>query len=105
MAKVITSFAELAKVMGKSKPEEMKVSQSAFDQVEAKCGRKAAIIFAYLNEQESCKRYGKAGQIIHTPQEIAEALGMDEGAAIGYLVALIRNGFAKITPDQKVKAA
>ena len=55
MTAVLHSFAELAAVLGNDK---MKA-------IEDKCGRKAAIIWAFLQDQEACKRYGPKGAILH----------------------------------------
>lgn len=103
----VKSFAELAKVMGKKvkvKPEPIKIN--TFLHVQTKCGEHAAQIWAWMNEQEACKRYGVNGQIIHSPEDIAKILNLEKSTVVSSLITLMRNGFAKPTKDgRKVRAA
>jgi hypothetical protein len=73
--------------------------------VKEKCGRKALAVWHFLQDQEVCKRSGGKGAISHTPETIAKAIDMDEGTVIGACIALMRNGFACMAGEQKIRAA
>ena len=106
-----TSFADLAasdlaKTLGcKAKAEKME-AETAFQAVLDKLGRKAAVVWAFLQDQEACKRYGPAGAILHDADSIGKATGYDESTVFGAVIALVRNGWAKFTPNGRyVRAA
>ena len=103
---LLHSFAELAKVLGcKIKAE--KVSKLAtYANVEKACGRKAATIWAFLNDQEACKRYGPKGAILHDMGQLATVTGYEQPAVAHSVISLVTNGFARITTcGTMVKAA
>lgn len=103
---VLRSFADLAKVMGCKVKAEKIVNEASFINIEERCGRKAAIIWAFLQDQEACKRYGPAGAILHDSKSLQEATGFEEATVFGSVIALCRNGYAKLaTNGLQVRAA
>jgi hypothetical protein len=109
MLKVIAkagSFGELAKVLGGSQEKARKVwFRPSFQAIADRIDRQAAVIWAFMQDQESCGRYGPKGAIVHTPQSIAAATGVELETVIGSVLKLIAAGHARINPDQTVKAA
>jgi hypothetical protein len=103
---VLRSFAELAASVGHKIEAKERKEFGATITVETKCGSKGVRIFNLLQNRESGKIYGKFGQIILTPEEIATATGIAIPSVIGCLISLIRNGFLRATADGKaVRAA
>lgn len=104
---VLHSFAELAKVLGHDEVKARKVSKLAtFTNIEDRCGRNAAVIWAFLQDQEACKRYGPKGAILHDAESITLATGYEQASVVNAVVSLIINGFAKATANgQQVRAA
>lgn len=98
------SFAELAAALelpsAKSKGN-VKVSVSTFETVKGQCGRKAALVWAFLQEQEYRARYGLEGQILHTLEDLQGASGYDAGVVVAACVLLVRKGWARFTTDGK----
>ena len=106
MPTVLHSFADLAKVMGCKKKAKKVVEMATFQNIETKCGRKAAVIWAFLNDQEACKRYGAKGEILHDLEQLKAVTGYEESTIIGSAISLARNGFAKFTQNgQYMRAA
>lgn len=106
-AVVVHSFAELAKVF---KGDTVKVKQVAelatYATVEEKCGRKAAAIWAFMQDQEACKRYGAKGEILHDMTQLKAVTGFEDNVIFGSVIALVNHGFARLTPNgQYVRAA
>ncbi len=106
MSQVFTSFAELARVFGSEVKAKEKMAHGSYLTVETECGHKAAVIWAVLQDRESCRNYGENGKLILTPAEIAGITGYTESSVIGCLLSLVRRGHARPTTDGKaVKAA
>lgn len=105
MAIVLRSFAELAKAFGCEKKAEAVVSDKPYQSVERKCGRIAAIVWAMLNDRESCKRYGPNGSIYNRPEDIAEATGIPVEECETASIKLICNGYARYSSAGYIKAA
>jgi hypothetical protein len=109
--KVLTSFAELAKifqasdspVVAKQKARKL-INDSPFLTVDTLCGRKAAIIWAFLQEREYRAVYGASGAILNSPEEIAIATGYEVDKVKDCLVKLICHGYARYS-NNLVKAA
>jgi hypothetical protein len=106
-ATVLHSFAELAKVLGGNKVKAKKVVELAtFTNVLEKCGRKASVIWAFLQEQEACKRYGAKGEILHNLNQLKVVTEYEDGVIVRSVMALVRYGFARMTPNgEYVRAA
>lgn len=112
---VLHSFAELAQVLGTkvngkvvpNKVKAEKVSKLAtFESVKEKCGRKASIIWAFLQDQESCKRYGPKGYIIHDCDSIAIATDYNIDDVRDACIKLVMNGHARLCANgTQIKAA
>lgn len=104
---ILHSFAELAVALGNDNVKAKKVSKLAtFVNIEDRCGRKAAVVWAFLQDQESCKRYGPKGAILHDAASISEATHYDTASVVNAVVSLVVNGFAKVTANgQQVRAA
>lgn len=101
------SFAGLAKHFGMAKAE-IKKKEAAFLQVEARCGRRAAIVWAVLQDREATKSYGKRGRIVSRSSDIAEAVGYTTKETEKFLTDLILAGHARYTENEAgpiVKAA
>lgn len=104
---ILHSFAELAAVLGNDKVKAKKVSSLAsFTNIEDRCGRKAAVIWAFMQDQESCKRYGPKGAILHDVESICKATNYEASSVVNAVVSLVVNGYAKATANGKqVRAA
>lgn len=104
---ILHSFADLARVLGHDEVKVAKVSKLiSFETIKTKCGRKAAIIWAFLQDQESCKRYGPKGAILHDCESIQAATDYDASDVCDAVLRLIMNGHAKATANGKqVRAA
>jgi hypothetical protein len=107
-----TSFAALAasplvKAMGGNEVKAAKAeAETLFQSIKEKHGLPAAVIHAFLNDQEACKRYGNAGAILHDAASIAAATGYSEETIFGAVVALVRNGHARLSANGRyIKAA
>ena len=106
MAAILHSFADLAKVMGCKVKAKKVVELTNFQNIEEKCGRKAACIWAYLQDQETTKKCGPKGAIIHNMDTLRTVTGYDDSVIFGSVIALVRNGYARLTANgQAVKAA
>ncbi len=106
-ATVLHSFADLAKVFKGDTVKAKKVVELAtFVNVEEKCGRKAAVLWAFMQDQEACKRYGAKGEILHDMTQLRNVSGFEEQAIFASVVNLVKHGFARLSPNgQYVKAA
>lgn len=106
-ATVLHSFADLAKVFKGDEVKAKKVVElTSFTNIEATCGRKAAIIWAFMQDQEACKRYGAKGEILHDMGQLKIVTGFDEQAIFASVMNLIKNGHARLSPNgQYIKAA
>lgn len=108
---VLNSFAELAKVfrvsetpvVAKRKARKL-INDSPFLTVDTLCGRKAAIIWAWLQEREARPASGSNGAILNSPEEIAYATGYTVDTVKDSLVKLICHGYARFS-NNLVKAA
>lgn len=103
---VFTSFTELARVFGSEVKAKEKLAHGSYITVQDQCGNKAAVIWAVLQDRESCKVYGDNGKLLLTPAELAGITGYAVSSVIGCLLSLIRNGHARPSScGSKVKAA
>lgn len=105
MTQVLHSFADLAAVLGNVKAKKV-VELASFANIEDKCGRNAAIIWAFLQDQEACKHYGPKGAILHDANSIVAVTGYDEDTTFNAVITLVTHGYAKLTANgQQVRAA
>lgn len=101
------SFQELAQVFG---GDEAKMGQAtalaSWDAVVEKAGQKAAALWAFLTDQEACKRSGPRGWIVHDLSTLKEATGWPDAEILAAVMKLVNSGFARLTDrGQKVKPA
>ena len=111
----LNSFSELAQVFGtkqavavkeKKKKHKAIIPIATFANVEMKCGLASAQLWKWLQEQESCKKYGPKGSIMHSLADLKAISTYSETEIAECVVALIANGFARPSTDgNHVKAA
>lgn len=101
------SFQELAQVF---KGDETKMGQAtalaSWAAVVQKTGQKAAALWAFLTDQEACKRYGPGGWIVHDLTTLRDATGWKDDEIFTSVMKLALAGFVRLTDNgQKVKPA
>lgn len=101
----LTSFAELAKVFGSPVKAKTVSKKASFLGIESACGRKAAILWACLQDQEATKASGRKGEILHSPDTLAVRTGYTQDEIINSLILLIKAEHARYSPAGYVKAA
>lgn len=105
------SFSDLAKHYNvKPTPQVAKATgqkgKAASLVVAEKCGKKAAILFEFLQGQEAGKPSGPKGAILLTLESLVAATGYDADTVFRTCMALVRNGFAHFTTNgQYLRAA
>ena len=105
---LLNSFADLAKAFEGKLPTTpaqkkeiagrvKKVTETvSFVNIMAKLGKKAAMIWAFLNDQEACKRYGAKGEIQHDAKQLAIVFpDWDAQQIQSAVIALTLNGYAR----------
>ena len=102
---ILRSFKELAKVLGCSKKAEVVENLSIFQVISQKCGHKSAVIWAFLQDQEACKRYGAKGEIFADVPTLANVTGWSESSCRNATMSLILAGYARPAGTTQVRAA
>ena len=105
MVTTLTSFAELAKVFGCKEKAQKIIAKTPYLAVERDCGRKAAVVWAFMQDQEACKQSGPLGTIHHTPDFISARTGMPLDTVAEALIRLMVAGHVRPSPNGTCKAA
>lgn len=105
MNATVHSFRDLACLFG-IKRAGLMVKDSSYKHVASVCGAHAAVLWAWIDQRERSRTFGRPSELWTSPERLSEVTGWPLERVQKYLTALLKGDFIRVDwKGEKVAAA